>query len=369
MGAQTKLETLEQTIPSDHAQADYLYSAPGDKESGYRINKDYIIPEFSVLLNMSSIDKSKLVWRTMSHLPESDLKSQYRKSASYKRHNGDSTLVHELRNAKWVPQKDGDTTTFVCPCDALRDQLPIEGFQWPKGYPEDAGDEWLKAIEFGKKTREQKAEDNQRYQQAKDRGYDSVAEAEEVDAIYNDFKEQGGSLQQLREKINPQERRTKRLIIELGNAPTKEYEQRARRVRVSRGAIEPKPYLTADYTDGNQMVCQMCEKKMPFKKRNNHEDYFEAVEALRKDHFPIEHRAQYLAFCPVCAAKYKEYVKKDRQARQTLYNALKDSDVPKISLQTNSETICIWFAEKHWNDLRAVLYFYENVYNPENSTD
>ena len=160
------------------------------------------------------------------------------------------------------------------------------------------------------------------------------------------------------------------LIKELSNAPEKEYEQRARNVRVSRGRIDPvTPLRTMYVLDGKKMVCQICKHEMPFKKRNKDEDYFEAVEVLRKDHFPIEHAAQYIALCPVCSAKYKEYVKKDHQTRQTLYNVLKDSDVPEISLQTNGETIHIWFVEKHWNDLKTVLFFYENVYNPEDSTN
>lgn len=366
VGMQTKLEPIKRSIPSNDPNLSYLINeAEGQWRYNTGKNEDYFIPELKILYDFPSSEKSRLIWRTMLSLPEKCLKAWYWNNNIDKQRGrppGKSSLVHELRDAKWVPQNDGDTPTFVRPCDASIEMLP-------KGFLYEAGQEWLKEIEFGKKTKEQKEEHAQRNQQAKDRGYDSAAEAEEVDAIYQDFKEQGGSPQQLRERINPQERRTKLLIIELGNAPAKEYEQRARSVRVSRGAIEPRPYLTANYTNDNKMVCQMCEKEMPFKKRNSHEDYFEAVEALRKDHFPIEHKAQYLAFCPECAAKYKEYVKNDRQARQAFYNALNDSDGSKISLPTNIKTINIWFVEKHWNDIKAVLYFYEKVYDPENSTD
>ena len=102
----------------------------------------------------------------------------------------------------------------------------------------------------------------------------------------------------------------------------------------------------------------MCRQEMPFKKRNSDDDYFEAVEAFGKDYFPKEHEAQHLALCPECAAKYKEYVKKDRAARKVLYNLLKDSDESEVRLELNDLAICIWFNEKHWHDLKTVLHYY-----------
>jgi hypothetical protein len=47
---------------------------------------------------------------------------------------------------------------------------------------------------------------------------------------------------------------------------------------------------------------------MPFKKRNG-EYNFEAVGIFSRNHLPIEHEAQFLALCPLCSARYKEFVK------------------------------------------------------------
>ena len=362
VGAQTKLEATKQGITSDNPQSGYLYSAPGEKESCYRINRDYTIQEFSFLLNSRSIVKSNLIWRTMCHLPENQLEACYRRSRRTEAHNGDSLLVHQLRNEKWVPQKEGDSISFVRPCNASIDNLP-EGFLY------ETGQEWLKVIEFGKKTKEHQEEHNQRNQQAKDFGYDSSDEAEKVAVILKEWKAQGKSPEQLRERINPQERRTERLIIDIGNTLEKEYELRLRNVRVTKGTIDPRTPLRVKYTTDDKMQCQMCHQWMPFKKRNSDEDYFEAVEVLGKDHFPKEHEAQHLALCPECAAKYKEFVKRNEAARKNLYNLLRDSDVPEVSLKASGETICIWFEEKHWNDLKTVLHYYENVYDSEDSTD
>jgi hypothetical protein len=301
----------------------------------------------------------------MLSLPEKCLKAWYWNSKIDEQRGrppGKSSLVHELKRAKWVPQKDGNSISFVCPCEASIDRLP-------NGFPYETEEKWLEAIEFGKKTREQREEYDQRNQLAKDFGYDSSDEAEKVAVILKEWKAQGKSPEQLRERINPQERRTERLIIDIGNTPEKEYELRLRNVRVTKGTIDPRTPLRVKYTTDDKMQCQMCHQWMPFKKRNSDEDYFEAVEVLGKDHFPKEHEAQHLALCPECAAKYKEFVKRDEVAQKNLYNLLKDSDMSEVSLQANGETIRIWFEEKHWNDLKTVLHYYENVYDSEDSTD
>ena len=106
---------------------------------------------------------------------------------------------------------------------------------------------------------------------------------------------------------------------------------------------------------------------MPFKKRNSNEDYFDAVEALGKGYFFKEHEAQYLALCPECAAAYQEYVKRDPKAREAFYDALKNSDSPQIHLESNGRSIRIWFKDKHWQDLKVVLYYYENMYSPDDA--
>ncbi len=381
VGAQTKLEATKQGITSDNPQSVYLYSAPGEKESCYRINKDYTIREFSFLLNSRSIVKSNLIWRTMCHLPENQLEACYRRSQRTEARNGDSLLVHQLRNEKWVPQKEGDSISFVRPCNASIDNLP-------EGFPYETGQEWLEKIEFGKvaKQHQQKTaeieeqerlkiahEENEKkvqHQRAKDMGFNSAGEAGTMVEIANVLKSQGKSPDELRDKLVAGKRRKERILIEIEDAPEKEYEHRLRSVKSTTGAIDRRTHLRVRYTtDDNEMECQMCQQVMPFKKRNSDEDYFEAVEVLGKDHFPKEHEAQHLALCPECAAKYKEFVKRNEAARKNLYNLLRDSDVPEVSLQASGETIRIWFEEKHWNDLKTVLHYYENVYDSEDSTD
>ena len=358
VGVQTKLEAIKQTIRVEHPEyQDLVINAQGQWRYDTGRDADYTIPEFKILLDTPSIDKSRLIWRTMCSLPENCLKALYRRNQSYKQCEGHSSLVHDLRKANWVPQEEGDTIAFKCPCDALREHLPPEGFSWSRGYPHDAGEEWLDAIEFGKIAREQEAEYIQQNQHAKELGFNSGDEAEKWAKLAS--RKSPEEVEKWFDKSSSRERRKELLVIELSHAEEKQYEPRARSIRITRSKIDPTTHLRAQYTEMNNVECQMCRQDMPFKKRNSDEDYFEAVEALKKDYFPKEHAAQYLALCPVCAAKYKEFVKRDKKAREDLHNALKSSDEPEIRLALSDFAIRIWFKEKHWHDLKTVLYYYE----------
>ncbi|MDE0397020.1 MAG: hypothetical protein OXL96_04355 [Candidatus Poribacteria bacterium] len=368
LGARTQLETTKQEIPPDHPQFDYLRSAPGFKWTHTGIDQDYSIPEFRMLIASPSIVKSRLIWQAMCSAPDSSLKSRFRWNQSYSTYEGDSSLVHELREARWVPQKNGESISFVRPKDASITLLP-------EGFPYQTEQKWLEAIEFGKIAKQQRSEDilkeaeqNLRNRRAAEMGFNSVDEANTMAEIANAWKAQGKSPDELRDKLIAGKRRKERILIELEDAPEKEYEQRLRSVRSTIGTIDRRTYLRAQYTtDDDKMECQMCRQDMPFKKRNSDEDYFEAVEALKKDHFPKEHEAQHLALCPACAAKYKEFVKRDEKARAALYSLLKNSGIPEGRLQLSDLVIRIWFKEKHWQDLKTVLDYYENIYNPDES--
>ena len=360
VGAKTKLEIIEQKISLEHPEYEYLVSnAPGQYRSDTCINIDYTIAEFRILLDTPSVDKSKLIWRTMTDSLSTDhLQALYRNNRSQSERVGVSTLVYELRKAEWVPQRNGESLSFVRPIRASIDLLP-------KDFRYEPGQEWLKAIEFGEIAKFQKEESTRRNQHAKELGFGSEDEAKRAAEF---FKEQGKTPNQLLNKLHAQKRRKELLIIELGDTEEKSYEIRARSVKTTANTIDPRTSLRELYTtDENRTHCQMCSKGMPFKKRNSEEDYFEAVEALGKDYFFKEHEAQYLALCPECAAEYKEYVKKYPKARETFHDALKNSDSPQIHLESHGRTIHIWFEDKHWQDLKTVLYYYENLYNPDSA--
>ena len=298
VGAQTKLEAIQTTIPLNHPENPWLKRDEGNESNTTRIDRDYIIRRFKEFLDRPSINKARLIWQTMNSLDEEHLKATFQGNHRHPLRIGASSLVHDLRNAEWVPQKDGDSISFVCPCDALREHLP-EGFSWPKGYPHDAGEKWIDAIEFSKAATEQRKEPIQWNQTAQELGFDSGDDAKKWGSLVQDFKEKGISIDDVKSRFSSQnsgaspvfpttptrnrERRSELIVEELKNTPEKA-EVPDLNVHIRRREIDRRTGLRELYTnDIGEMTCQICEKEMPFKKRDG-EYYFEAVEASYKGH-------------------------------------------------------------------------------------
>lgn len=153
---------------------------------------------------------------------------------------------------------------------------------------------------------------------------------------------------------NP-ERRREKLKKQLDDTPKKEYEKRGRSVRTTRVAIDPVLWLRNQYKNGDgQMICQVCKEEMPFRKRDG-EYYFETVEALSRDHFTIEHEAQFLALCPLCAAMYNEFIKQDEDAMANMENALMISEDFEVPLRLGELDTSIRFVETHYQDIKTII--------------
>ena len=376
VGAQTKLEPELQEIPWDHPEKDRLKDDGGWSEV-YGINMDYDVREFDLLLARPDLSKSKLVWVTMNELPDElpevcycskSLKAWYRSNSRYATKSANSSLVWKLRTHRWVPQKQTTKGKFSCekPSDAVAELLP-------SGFPFDNGAKWLEAIEFGKAERNRKEKERQKEIQATQEhqqkseaaetlGFSSVEEAQDAERI---LKEYPGLISRWKtekqkptfpERVSPNpERRRKKLTEQHANASEKKYEPRRRSVRVTEATACTRTWLKNQYTnESNQMICQTCKEEMPFKKHDG-EYYFEAVEALSKEHFSKGHEAQFLALCPLCAARYKEFVKNDANAMQEMRNKLANSEGIEISLQLGELETSIKFVETHRQDMKTIL--------------
>ena len=416
IGVQTKLDAIKQVIPSGHPEYSYLVTdAPGKRVMpSTSKDEDYNIPKFDTFLLFPSLwmknghkdlaalalNTAKLIWQTMCSQPHNCLKAKFRKSKTYTETErvGASSLVHAAKEGPWVPQKDGDSISFVRPCDASREHLPEkDGFPWPKGYPHDAGETWLKAVEFGKTAKEQREEYVQRDQQAKTLGFDSSEEAEKYAELHRLLKSEKVSVDDVISQYSTQnnntkpdfptstlrnpELRKKRVLEQVKNASEKAYEKRERRERDTKTEIDQRTSLVEWYTnDSDEMICQICKEEMPFKKVDG-EYYFVAVEALTirfkdddlpENHFPKEYEAQYLVLCPTCAARYNYFVREVREGRkimEELRNQLINSDNLVIPVCLGELETDIRFVETHLHDLKAVLHYYENPQDSEESTD
>ena len=392
VGAQTELEIICQCVLPEHPEHKYLVlKAPGQFRSDTKTSIDYTIAEFRILLDVPSIDKSKLIWRTMTETLSPDhLEARYSNNRSQPDRVGASSLVHKLRNAEWVPQENGESMSFVQPNDALITLLP-DGFRYEKGQG------WLDAIEFGKITKEQREESVQRDQQAKGLGFDSSEEAEKYAKLRQLLKDEEMTVDDVISRYrshrsasspdfptssvkNP-ELRKERVLEQLSNAPKKGYEMHERRKRVSKDEIDHRTSLREWYTnDSGEMICQICKEEMPFKKTDG-EYYFEAVEALTirfkddelpENHFPKEHESQYLALCPECAARYNYFAREAKgsiELMEKLRNQLMNSDHLEFSVCLGELETSVRFVETHLHDLKAILRDDTNLHDPEDSTD
>ena len=372
VGARTQLVPEKGCIPFFHPERENLRSIGyGTRRSRYVTDEDYNIPSLYVLLNDPNLRKSQLIWNTMSRLPSIYLKARYSPNSKSSPKIGSSSLVWELRKREWVPQieRENGKESFVKPSEAVVELLP-KGFSYERA-------QWLEAVEFGKSRRDREEQERRRkeratqeYQRkeeaAKSIGFASYERGEELARIDN---ENPGMIDELirrqeaekqrpafpQKASNNPDRRQEKVKEQLDNASDKEYEKRKRSVRTSREAVVPKIDLREQYTnDSDEMVCQICKEKMPFKKRSG-EYYFEAVEALSRDYFLKEYEAQSIALCPLCAARYKEFVIRDEETMKELHRALKDSDDLEVPLKLGELETSIRFVETHRQDMKTIL--------------
>lgn len=148
------------------------------------------------------------------------------------------------------------------------------------------------------------------------------------------------------------DRRREQLRKEARKAPRKKYVSRPRSVRKSAPEGDIETYLRHQYTnDNDELVCQICKEVMPFKKRNG-AFYFEKIEIAADQ--VIEHEGYHLALCPVCAAKYQEYVKRDEGVLEAFLYSIDGSTDPEITVLLEGHHSSVRFTEKHLIDVQEI---------------
>jgi len=322
----------------------------------------------SAFLGLFELDKQILelslaIWKTLCLADKKVLQAYYLPNASHrdKAKLDSSYLVKQLRSCQWVPGKDGK---FYYPADISRETLhPDFNYNNSNG--------WLDAIGFGENVRKQQEEYKKQETLAKEFGFNSKEELDQSKELIELLKQSDISPEELKETLlkqknrpefpeddvsNPERRKNKQKE-RYEQSEEKQYEERTRKVRVSNTELNQSAYLKKFYTnEDEEMVCQLCQEEMPFKKRNG-EYYFEAVEMFNKDWFSKEHEAQYLALCPLCSAKYKEFVKRDEDNMEEFWDTLRKTPEHStlIPLQIGEEKKSIRFVQKHLVDLKVIL--------------
>lgn len=336
----------------DNPQWSHLRAVGGDRYTSSSIDRDYYIPKLGELLKAPSLELSRLIWRTIVSQPSS---SQYLQATFQRNQKGgaryaDSSLVHMLRAARWVPQNGGE---FVRPADASRERLP-------KGFPFDAGWKSLNAIHFGAEAERRTAEARQKEAVAKSAGFSDLAQLElalqfvrapkeEQERFFAEREREKKSAVPDRDLSSP-DRRKQKIAEQAEQAPDKESEIRDRSVSNDRDVKpEAKQYLQQHYRNPNgDMTCQVCKGPLPFKLEDG-SDFFEIVEflpGLKKRHFQ-----NYLALCPNHAAMYR-YANGSKEIVRTMFEKLTGSEL-EVFLAQRDQTI--YLSQHHIIDLNGVL--------------
>lgn len=351
VGVQTRLE-IASVACSSNPEWSHLRSVGGDRYTS-PINRDYDISHLTELLKTSSLAISKLIWRTMCSLPQHPnyLRATYQRNQSWGAHHADSQLVHHLKLAEWVPQRNN---SFARPTDASRDLLP-EGFPFDPGWP------WLKAIRFGEEGAKKSEEQREKQVAAKELGFadtESLERAKRFAALPPEEQEriladhEHNEAPELPEHIpsNP-ERRAERVGAQAADAPDRRTEQRTRSVSIAREQVkqETAQYLREQYTNSDgDMICQVCKTSLPFK-LDDGSDYFEKVEflvQLKKFHYQ-----NYLALCPNHAAMFK-HANGSADSMLTVFIDFAGNELEVVLAQKDNG---IYFTKTHVADLRAVI--------------
>ena len=62
-----------------------------------------------------------------------------------------------------------------------------------------------------------------------------------------------------------------------------------------------------------------------------------------------------MALCPLCVAKYNEFVKHDEGAMESLKNMLMNSEDAEVSLQLGKLSTSIRFVDIHFRDIKTII--------------
>jgi hypothetical protein len=289
-----------------------------------------------------------LIWNTLLNADSETASAKYRPNGQYPTKKADSQLVCKLKNASWIPNINGE---FFQPQNISQEDLP-------KAFVIDYKNVLLSSIGFGENAKKRSEEYKRKQQTAIDSGFASAETAAKWAAIEKSGINPDEVLDKLGKTEFPEDysedsaRRRQKTSEQNEKAPTKEKVIRERSVQIGRerNTAIAKSFLRAKYTNqNNELICQCCEKEMPFKVDNEY--YFEAVQLINET--KKVHRANRIALCPTCAAMYLHARKaKDSEIISQIIDELSEFS---INVELARKRRSIRFVKSHWLELRQIL--------------
>jgi hypothetical protein len=350
VGVQTRLFAKEVRCDRN-PQWEYLRSVPGERFRN-PVDGDWIVEGLAKRLKTPTLELSKLIWRTMRHLPAEQLQARYQKNQGAGSRTAPSQLVHRLRSTPWVAQT-GDVP-FVIPAGASRALLP-------SGFAFDDGERWLKSVDFGTSEAEAAQDRVQEREWAARLGFDDDEQLERARrfvAIPPDeqqrvlFEWDRRQTMDLPERTSPNPaRRADHVRTAALDAPERATTIAERSVPVGLADVKEaaEHYLRNQYTNGDGvMICQMCKDELPFR-RTDGAYYFEKVTFLPD--LDQRHHQNYLALCPNHSAMFQHA----NPHRDALLKRFLDNNSLELQILIAGAMRPVYFTEVHRDDLRAIL--------------
>lgn len=154
-GVEDRLAVVSSTIPYDHPnRSDLCYGWGAARHTDTGVNSDYRIDQLSELLALHDPAISKLVWDAARGAGPSAMVARFSPNQTYQTHKRPSSLTIALRNAEWIPTKDG----------RLRRPTEISSVDFAKGYAVGGNEDWLRAIGLGEQERQRSEQTKARRQ-------------------------------------------------------------------------------------------------------------------------------------------------------------------------------------------------------------
>jgi hypothetical protein len=356
------------SINETSTQGNPLVRKEGFERYDTCISEDYFINDIEKYLEKNKRKASLLIWNTITKTAPGVAIAKYRANASCKIQEVKSQLVQYLESHEWISTKTGG---FKKPEDMTREELPSE-------FNFDENNGLLRAIGFGRKQGQTTESFRQKQAFAAELG----TSVEEIETLKNMLKVTGLTISDLiakvefsqsnvpncqnfpRRKISDLEQVQDKMSNQYDNTDQKTYTQQTINIRTSQRNIDPETWLKETYKEDEKLVCQICKQEMPFKKPDGNY-YFEKREIsintkAGESSFSKESDEQYLALCPVCAAKYMVYVQKYQNKMKNLCETIKNAPTPTNDENTDIPVLLdseqtITFVAPHLARLQTIL--------------
>ena len=343
------------------------------KDTKSALQEDYSILYLEDYLALNSKSAARLIWDALIHAGPESATARYSPNQKYLPQEMTSQLVHYLKKHAWIPGKHGE---FRTPQEMTREELCTN-------YPYDDRNGLLTAIGFGENAKKSSEEYSRKNHVAENMGFESADEAEKMvklakfmhesnissENIFEHFRKNASKppLSLPTKPVKNAERRGDNISKQMEDSHKKTYEQISKSTKLTENSIDPTTWLREMYTnEASQMICQICKEELPFRKRDG-QYYFEKKELLSSKYLPKEHESQHLALCPLCAAKYFEFIKNDDDAMKKLKNEIEKTECCgkpiEINIKFGEENAKIYFVESHFFDLKHII----EIYSSENS--